>query len=295
MKHKLKTTLILLGMFLLTQFIGLFVISTYNNQGLPSAFQSQEVSFLTLLPSFVFAILLILLLMKYKQKIVMRIWFTFVVIIALYLTFNAFFVDMNLQLEYLAFSLALFFGLFKTFRPTKIIHNFTEVLIYPGISAVFVPILGVFSVLILLIIISAYDIWAVWHSGIMQKMAKFQMEEVGIFGGFLIPSLTKKQKTEIKKYKLEKNKTKNLKKMKKMKINLAMLGGGDVIFPIITAGVFMVAYNSLIPALFIIFGAFTGLSYLLKISQKKKFYPAMPFISAGIFIGLAIWYLLLLL
>lgn len=292
MKHKLKTTLILLGMFLLTQFIGLFVINSYNFHGLPTAFESQEVTFLSFLPSLVFAILLIMLLMKYKQKIVMRIWFTLVVIIALYLTFNSFLMSANVRIGYLALLLAIPLGLLKVFRPTNKIHNFTEVLIYPGIAAIFVPILGVYSVLILLILISAYDMWAVWHSEIMQKMAKFQMEEVGIFGGFLISSLTKKQREEIRKYKLQKTKTKNLKKLKKMKINLAMLGGGDVVFPIITAGVYMVAFNSIIPAIFIIVGAFLGLTYLLSVSEKKKFYPAMPFISGGIFIALAIWFLL---
>ncbi|MBC8434937.1 hypothetical protein H8D91_00335 [archaeon] len=198
----------------------------------------------------------------------------------------------NVRIGYLALLLAIPLGLLKVFRPTNKIHNFTEVLIYPGIAAIFVPILGVYSVLILLILISAYDMWAVWHSEIMQKMAKFQMEEVGIFGGFLISSLTKKQREEIRKYKLQKTKTKNLKKLKKMKINLAMLGGGDVVFPIITAGVYMVAFNSIIPAIFIIVGAFLGLTYLLSVSEKKKFYPAMPFISGGIFIALAIWFLL---
>jgi presenilin-like A22 family membrane protease len=290
MKHRLKTTLILLEMFLLTQFIGLFVIASYNSHGLPEAFESNEVSLLSIIPSFIFAILLILFLMKYKQKIIMRIWFTLVVIIALYLTINSIFLSTNLKLGYLAFILATGLAFLKVFKPTNKIHNITEVLIYPGVAAVFVPILGIFSVLFLLILISIYDMWAVWHSGIMQKMAKYQMEEVGIFGGFLIPSLTKKQKEEIREYKLQK--TKNLKKLKKMKVQLAMLGGGDVIFPIITAGVFMTIFNSIIPALFIIFGALAGLTYLLSVSEKKKFYPAMPFISGGIFISLAIWYLI---
>lgn len=284
-KHKLKTTLILLGMFLLTQFIGLFVINSYNTNGLPPAFESQEVSFFSLLPSFVFVILLILLLMKYKQRLIMRIWFTIVVIIALYLTFKAF-----LTFEYLALFMALLFAYLKIFKPTNQIHNFTEVLIYPGIAAVFVPILGVFSVLVLLIIISIYDMWAVWHSGVMQKMAKFQMEEVGIFGGFLITNLTKKQREMVRKFRMQK--TKNLAKLKKMKIRVAMLGGGDVIFPIITAGVFMIHYGSIIPALFVILGAFVGLTYLLFTSEKKKVYPAMPFISVGIFAALFFWFLL---
>jgi uncharacterized membrane protein YkgB len=41
-KHNLKTTLILLGMFLLTQFIGLFVVAQYNTQGLPPGLINLE-------------------------------------------------------------------------------------------------------------------------------------------------------------------------------------------------------------------------------------------------------------
>jgi len=47
-----------------------------------------------------------------------------------------------------------------------------------------------------------------------------------------------------------------------------------------------------IPAVFTIAGATLGLSLLLILSEKKKFYPAMPFITGGIFIGLILSYLL---
>ena len=127
--------------------------------------------------------------------------------------------------------------------------------------------------------------WAVWKSGIMQKMAKFQMEEIKIFGGFLIPTISDKVKQKIKKLKKSKKSLKN----KKIKVSLAILGGGDVVFPIIAAGVFFKFYG-LLPALLVTLGAFLGLTFLLAISEKKKFYPAMPFILAGIFLGmLAAW------
>jgi len=281
-------------MFLLTQFIGLFIVNTYCSSGdvlclgLPSAFEAGETSAWSFIPSFIFAILLILFLMKYKQKIVLKIWFALVVMLALFLSVNAILINLHLPLWYLALIIAIPLGILKIMRPSPIIHNVTELLIYPGIAAVFIPILSIWSVIMLLILISIYDIWAVWHSGIMQKMAKFQMEEVGIFGGFLIPTLTKKQRELIKEAKKQKNK----KKLGKMKIGIAMLGGGDIIFPIITAGVYMIAFNSIIPAIFIILGAFLGLTYLLTISEKTKFYPAMPFISFGIFAGLALWRIL---
>ena len=76
--------------------------------------------------------------------------------------------------------------------------------------------------------------------------------------------------------------------IKKFKVNFAILGGGDVVFPIITSGVFYRAFG-IIPALAIMVGAFVGLAVLFMISKKKP-YPAMPYITAGIFTGLLIWW-----
>jgi presenilin-like A22 family membrane protease len=47
------------------------------------------------------------------------------------------------------------------------------------------------------------------------------------------------------------------------------------------------------PAVFVIAGATLGLSLLLSFSEKKRFYPAMPFITGGILLGLILSYLIL--
>ena len=156
----------------------------------------------------------------------------------------------------------------------------------------------------LLVLISIYDAWAVWKSGIMQKMAAYQMEQLNIFGGFLIPTMSKKDKAKLQKLRKDYKEKKKLGKeaqKKKIKINLAILGGGDVIFPIITAGIFMWAFpeqalfgiRGLIPALFIMLGALAGLIYLFINTEKGKAYPAMPYISAGIFAGMILWKLII--
>jgi len=135
--------------------------------------------------------------------------------------------------------------------------------------------------------------WAVWKSGIMQKMAKFQMEELKVFGGFLIPSVPKSVRKQIKNIKV-KYKNKKIPKSvqnKKFKINFAILGGGDVVFPIITSGVFMRAFG-IVPALFVTGGALAGLIFLFAITKKDRAYPAMPYITLGIFLGIIAWKLL---
>jgi len=312
-KHKLSITLILLGMFLVTQFIGLFVVNAYASttesilnpetgeielrvieNKLPFGLQSPEddpmANFFSIVFAFIFAFALIFILMKYKWKFIIKTWFFFVITLALGISISAFLGNSIQNASLIALAIALPLTYLKIFKSNVFTHNITELLIYPGIAAVFVPILTPISIIALLILISIYDMWAVWKSGIMQKIAKFQMEELRIFGGFLIPSVSDKVKKQIKKIKQKYKNKKMPKKVKgkKFKVSLAILGGGDVIFPIITAGVFMRAYN-IIPSLFIIAGALAGLTFLFSQTRKGKSYPAMPYISVGIFIGLIIW------
>ncbi|MEK6913359.1 MAG: presenilin family intramembrane aspartyl protease [Nanoarchaeota archaeon] len=319
MKHNIKITIILLAMFVITQLIGLYVLGAdpyhikteingtiilSENPSLswiqpPEIQQESDFSiyFGSMIISFIFAIVLLFLLTKFKIDVVLRLWFFAVVAIALFISLTAIFPkSIYFTIPILISALALSF--LKTFKRNIIVHNVTELFIYPGIATVFVPILHLWSVSLLLIIISIYDIWAVWHSGIMQKMAKYQINNIKVFSGFFIPYLSKKMRLQLKK--MRKSKLKR----KKIRSNIAILGGGDVIFPLITAGVVMKtgsivlpfglpAFNGgLLPALFIIAGATIGLGLLFIFSEKKKFYPAMPFISAGIFAGIILSYLI---
>ncbi|VVB82521.1 Signal-peptide peptidase, presenilin aspartyl protease [uncultured archaeon] len=308
-------------MFVITQFIGLYVVNsdpfhiqteingttqTSDNPALswiqPPQAQSDS-DFGTYLGSIIFsfiiAIAIIFLLTKFKIDIILKIWFFVVVVIALFISFYAIFP------KYLLFTigaaiLALGLGFIKIFKRNFLVHNITELLIYPGISTMFVAILNLWSVIILLLLISAYDIWAVWHSGIMQKMAKYQINKLKVFSGFFVPYISNKVKLQLKKMKKSK-------KNKKVKVNIAILGGGDVVFPIITAGVVLLTNTislpfgllpsfaftgGLIPAIFVIAGATLGLALLFIFSERKKFYPAMPFITAGIFLGLILSHIL---
>ncbi len=300
MKHKLKITILLLSMFIVTQFIGLYVVHYYSLAGhvLPFGLQTPQPQtaadygsvFTGILFAFIIAILIFFFLTKFKIGFVLKVWFFVVVIMALSIFFLSI-IPRNLSYAIIiALALSIILAYEKIYRQNIIIHNFTELLIYPGIAAVFVPLLNVWTVVILLILISIYDMWAVWHSGVMQKMAKYQIDQLKIFSGFFVPYATGSARARIKKWKATLSKA-QLKK-KKIKVDLAILGGGDVVFPIITAGVVLLS-GGLIPALFVIFGAALGLTYLFVFAEKKKFYPAMPFISAGIFIGMILSYLIL--
>lgn len=290
MKHNWKITAVILLLFIITQFIGLFVVNHYSVQkntipyGMDTQLISQQQSSFSLLSSiiiaFVIAILLVFLLTRFKIDIIIRIWFFLVVIIALAISFNSV-IDFFKYSALVAVLIAIPLAIIKIFQRNLIVHNLTELFIYPGVAAVFVPMLNQMTLIFLLILISIYDMWAVWKSGIMQKMAKYQIRNIKVFSGLFVPYIPKMGKAR-------KLKGKN----KKIKVNVAILGGGDIIFPIIAAGV-MLKTAGFYSALLVIAGAVLGLSYLMFTGEKKKFYPAMPFISTGILIGMVLSWIFL--
>lgn len=291
-------------MFVVTQLIGIFVVASYiDGIDLPYGMEPPEelaekpMGF-EIIFAFAIAIILFFILTKINAATFIRLWYFVVTVLALGLAFNVFLFKLNLV--YYASSLALVIALplayIKIFKKNLLVHNFTELLIYPGIAAVFIPLLNVMWIIILLLLISLYDIWAVWHSEFMQKMAKFQIEKLQFFTGFFVPYAEKKERIKIKmlkqKYAGESDGVlqKQFKKAK-IKVNLAILGGGDIIFPIITAGVFY-KFFGLLDAFIIIIAATLALSYLFVMAQKGKFYPAMPFITIGMYLGMIVSWLI---
>lgn len=316
MKHNMKITLLLLGMFFITQFIGLYLLSVdplnmeveingtiqeVPNPQLsfiqPPQDSSPAATFGEIIIAFIVAISLLLLFKKLGLDKILKIWFFSIIVLALWLVFYTLeivapiIIDPTLALI-IPLVIALPLAYIKLFRGNFIVHNLTELLIYPGIAIIFVSFLSQWNafwnvavIVSLLLIISAYDMWAVWHSGLMQKMAKYQMDKLKIFSGFFVPYISKKQRDKIKKMK------KSELKKTKIKANVAILGGGDIIFPIIAGGIMLKTFGW-IPAVMVVIGTGIGLSYLLFLAEKKKFYPAMPFISAGIFAAMILYALI---
>jgi len=174
----------------------------------------------------------------------------------------------------LAFALA---GL-KLYKPNLFIHNIAQVLMYSGIAILLVPLLDITWIIVLLIAISLYDIYAVFKSKHMVKMALFQTKSQ-LFAGITIP-LKKAKKI----------------KGKKIKLREAIIGGGDVAFPLLFAGVVMESLMksaismemAFLKVLIIpIIVSLTLLVLLIK-GEEGKFYPGMPFITTGCLIAYGI-------
>ena len=158
MKHNIKITLVLLSMFVITQFIGLYVSNTniFNrtiqvngtNETItnpilttlqpPQPVQQSDFSiyFGSMIFAFIIAIVILFLLTKFKIDMILKLWFFVVVVIALFITFNAFFPNYinSIYFVVIALVVALVLGFIKIFRQNFIVHNLTELLIYPELQ-----------------------------------------------------------------------------------------------------------------------------------------------------------------
>ena len=312
MKHDLKITAILVLIFVLAQVIGLVLINmdisevkvvdgkitiTHEETSLGPRPEVTELgAFAYIAIGLLTGTLLVLLIIRLKKITLWKAWFFIAVFLAISLALG---VLMN---NYLALAIALTLAILKVAKPNIFIHNLTELLMYAGIAVFLVPLLNIIWAAILLVVISLYDVYAVFKSKHMVRMAKFQTKSQ-VFAGLFIPYTPKKHGIGARSEKIAESfePAKDFKAGTKIKIQKknAILGGGDIAFPLFFTGVAMenllmqglpktaALYQSLIITL----ATTIALALLFIFAKKDKFYPAMPFITAGCFVG----YILLLL
>jgi presenilin-like A22 family membrane protease len=296
MKHSLKITIALITIFFIAQVVGLGVTRSYidvektretgNLTWKPllqvgeteviarPEIEKESSTFIYIIAAILIGTALIFLIIRFKKMGWWKVWYFLAVFVCLSIAFNAFINTL------IAMALAVFFALYKLLRPSVIIHNITEIFIYGGLVAIFVPVLNVFWAFMLLLVISVYDMIAVWKSGHMIKLAKAQTE-AKVFAGLLIPYSLKKAK-KVKKVRIKKAAPK--KGVKVGGLKTAILGGGDIGFPLLFAAVVLKDIGFL-KALAIPVFVTAALFVLLVLSKKGRFYPAMPFLTAGCIIG----------
>jgi presenilin-like A22 family membrane protease len=310
MKHTWKITAFLVLIFICAQIMGLAIINeyvniqatkdtgktvvnedAYNITGIaPPEVSNESFSWIFIIVSVLIGTALVLLIIKFRQRRLWKIWFFMSVIICLTVAFAPFIKRLLDRFDVGSWSLfatilvAGVFTFFKVMRPNIFIHNLTEIFIYGGLAALIVPVINMVSAVLLLIAISIYDMIAVWRSKHMVTMAKFQAQSQ-IFAGLLIPY--KKPEKGAKIVLDDKDAHPGAETAKS-----AILGGGDIAFPLLFAGVVMKTTASYISPLLIALGAAIALFILLYKGETNKFYPAMPFISAGCFAGLGVVWLL---
>src|SRR3989338_4100692 len=221
-------------------------------------------------------IILLYILIRLKEKFdVWKLWFFLAVFSTMSIAFAAF------MPQALAIILAFILALTKIYKPITILNNFTEIFIYGGLAAIFVPVISLFAAFALLFLISIYDIIAVRYTKYMVKLAKFQARSK-VFAGLMVPYGKGKGIAAEGRGIIQ----------DKEKGRIAVLGGGDIGFPLLFAGAVMkdlmlastetIGFlKTLIIPVFVTF----ALLYLLITGEKDRFYPAMPYLAIGCVLG----------
>ncbi|MBS3126032.1 hypothetical protein J4453_01150 [Candidatus Woesearchaeota archaeon] len=297
MKHTPSVTLMLLGLFFLTQLVGLGTVNKYIQittvpetgevviehadtiLGPQPVVEEKSFSFVPIVIAVLIGTGILLLLIRFGLGKFWKAWFFLGVWATLALSFEVYIPQL------IAAVLGLVLALIKVFKPNAFVHNFTEIFIYTGIAIIVLPFLNVLSASVLLILISLYDMYAVWKSKHMVKMAKFQTDSK-VFAGLML------------RYK---GKVKESPEKKGGPLKSAILGGGDMAFPLMFSAAVMedlilnqglAKSAAFLESLIISVLVTVALAFLFWKGQKNKFYPAMPFLSAGCFVGLGIVWLI---
>jgi len=158
-------------------------------------------------------------------------------------------------------------------KPSILIHDLVILLGISGAGAVLGLSLEPKIVILLLIIFSIYDFLAVYVTKHMVKIAK-EMIKQKVIVGFIFPS-------KISDFK------ENLEKVKPGG-KFMVLGGGDVVFPLLLCAslVPLGIKNSLIVAIFALIGLFFSFYiFISKIGGERKPIPALPPIALFSIIG----------
>lgn len=294
MKHTVKITLILVSLFLLAQIVGLATVNKYIKVGKtatgetiiehgdtiigkPPEVKDKSLSFIPLTIAILIGTVMVLLLMRFRLRRFWKAWFFLSVFITLAVSFDVYIT------RTFAIVIALILAIVKVFKPNVFVHNFTEIFIYAGIAIVVLPFLNLFSGFMILILISIYDMYAVWKSKHMIKMAEFQTKSK-VFAGLMLQYKKKGKKGKIT------GETKS-----------AILGGGDIAFPLLFSAAVMehlILNNNLAKSVAFMEASIISLTvsialFLLFVKGKKdRYYPAMPFLSLGCFIGYGIVFLI---
>jgi len=287
MKYDFKTMFILVSLFLISQIIGLGIlykdmevkigptgaqeiVHTETVLGPRPEIQGFE-TFVWLISATAISTVMVLIIVWLKKVN----WWKSLFFISVFLTIAL--ALGTLMDPTFAFLLAFIIAVWKIYRPNAIIHNVAQVLMFSGIAVLLVPLFDLIWIVVLLIVISLYDVYAVYKSKHMVKMALFQVKSK-LFAGISLP---------LKKVK---------KGRRKRKVKAAIIGGGDVAFPLLFAGVVMENLIKLGLAIEIAFlktliipiiVSLTLIVLFLK-GGEGKFYPGMPFLTAGCLIAYAI-------
>ncbi len=253
--------MVILG-FLFTQFLGLYVSQSLLSQEITVTENPDDLNnsfdFFTLI---IFTTVIMIAMIRLKKQLLLKIIESLAVFIASVFVFSAFVPEM------FAFVLAGFVLVLKTVKKNTATKNMSAMLAVSGVGGILGASLGIMPAIILLFILSFYDIIAVFFTKHMVEMSKSITEN---HMAFTVSFPTKTKVFE--------------------------LGTGDLVMPLIfTAAVLnspqttflnignFIISTALIKAAFVCFGSLLGLIIVIKLVERKqgRILPALPPIVSG--------------
>jgi presenilin-like A22 family membrane protease len=300
-KHPVSVTALLVALFIAAQVIGLVLlaldIKAISETDGERVVEHQQVvfgerpdteglqSFLYLSVGIAIGTALVLLLIRFQAYSIWKAWFLFAVWFSMTMALGV------IMPAAAALIICLIIAVWKVYWPNPLVHNGAEIFMYAGIAVLIVPLFNLFWIIMLLLAVSVYDVIAVWYSKHMVTMAQAQTKS-NVFAGLYVPKNSKSKPAEA----VTRTQAGPTQAIPASKGSAAILGGGDIAFPLIFSGVVMdwliISGSSMRGALFetLIITATTTLALvgLFYYAKKDKFYPAMPFLTAGCLLGLAI-------
>lgn len=264
-----------LGIFLITQLLGLYVGSKYiplikTGVVAPIVEKPEEPSSSIII--FVYVLLatgLILIIIRLR-RFFLRILEAFAIFFASWLAF-----DVILPFNGVIGAIAL--TAWKMLRPSVLSRNLAVIFSVAGAGAFIGSSLGILPVLIFVFILSVYDYISVFITKHMITIAKAIIETQSAFT-ISIPHKFKKPVT----FKVAG------KKIKKS-FHVFQLGAGDILVPLIFS-VSVLSRYTILNSIFVILGSLASLGFLLYFVTKKpgRALPALPVISVGMLLGFLI-------
>lgn len=258
-------------LFVLTQVLGIFVTLRLLKLLEVLEIKLQPISLSSFLIYFLIVTLLILALLKIsrgKAGFLLQILFILAVFFGLDILFSTFIVEPG------AVILAAGLIALRFLQPTVLLHNLVVIGGLAGIGGMLGLSLSPRDVIILLVILSIYDVIAVYKTKHMTKMAK-EMIKKRVILGIIVPekiSEFKASMTEVEKDKISITKVPKLNKASRFMI----LGGGDLALPLllITSVAHQNIWRSIIVLVFALLGLI--LMHLIFIKLKRQPIPALP-------------------
>lgn len=311
MKHSYSIVGLLCLIFFFAQIFGLFsasyslnLVEIEQSSDLLKQDEAQEffgrtieenIYFITAITTgIIIASIIVLILNRFNKQRIWRIWYGFAVLFCVYITLSILF-NRSIALSFALISVMI--KLSK--RHLHLLKIIIELLIYTGIAIILSFNLTPFWAFILLLIISIYDYLAVFKLKHMITIAEFQ-KKTGAFSGIMIGYKDKKGLTpeHIKENSgIEKDeeikKGKGYKNEREIRERTAILGGGDIVFPLIynisffqwASLVFLSESLAFLATSIIALIQTLSIFLLLVLGKRNKYYPAMPFLTASTVLG----------